>query len=1026
MRKRFKVLYKTISLVLFLSTALFSQNSNPGIFTRIGINQGLATGNVNDIIQDSLGFIWLATESGLCRYDGYKFVLFQHQTNDTSSISYNHVFSLLEGENGIIWVGTLGGGLNKFDSKTEKFLRYTHDEFDTNSISNNNVYKVFEDSENTIWISTLGGGLNKFDKEFGKFKNFKHSQTDPTSISSNMVSDIYEDNKGRLWLGTYDKGLNLFNKKDGSFRHFVNDKDDIFSINNNQVMDILQYSDDELLIATFGGGVNLFNTKRRTFLNESNSKDFKFDIDHKNVRKLFNDGQNIWIGTYNGLFKFDLTSEKILKYSYSHNRLSSIDNNKIRGIFKDKSGVLWFGTTQGVNLLKPNRKNFEYTNYKDYNQDFIEKKKPLLIPKIEGVIWPHLKNSEREYSHKIIKYFGISFNPNINSFTTFINFYYDENNILWMSDYNGLKYYDSSERTFKYIEYFAKGKNDFVKSFFIDSKGNFWAGTLGGGLTYYNKETKILRKFIHSENDKTTICDSRVIPIMEDSNGIIWIGTYGGLNSFDPETEKFTSYMHEQNDNSSISNNRIYSIIESKNGDLWIGTYQGLNRYLRNENGFECFNSKNGFAGNSMYGILEDNNENLWIRTNEGISKFDPLKDEIKNYNTTDGLVEIESNLNICFKTNNGKMNFSGLNGFNIFDPEEIKDNTAIPQVVFTELRILDSLIKVGDPNYLQKSLNDIDELTLSYKDKIFSIEFAALHYVNPTKNKYAYMLEGFRNQWTFLEGNNRKATFTNLSAGDYVLHVKTSNNDGIWNETGRSLKIIVTPPYWETFWFRILVFIFILFIIFIAYEYRFQKIVAIERTRARIARNLHDDVGGTIAGIQYFINAIRKSSSEDEKDKFLNLIMASSNDAQEKIRDIIWTVNPKEDKLSKFFVRFNRYASDIFDSNNITYSIKFPKVDSEKELSMEKRQHLWCICKETVINSVKHSMCSHVNINFDLNDNTLLYSIEDDGIGFNKSKQTQGNGLTNISFRAEKLGAKCDVITEKNEGVKINFYLHV
>ncbi len=223
--------------------------------------------------------------------------------------------------------------------------------------------------------------------------------------------------------------------------------------------------------------------------------------------------------------------------------------------------------------------------------------------------------------------------------------------------------------------------------------------------------------------------------------------------------------------------------------------------------------------------------------------------------------------------------------------------------------------------------------LVLSYKDKVFSIEFSALHFASPMKNKYAYMLEGFIDQWTFVDANHRVASFTNLSAGEYVLHVKASNNDGVWNEVGRSLKIIVTPPYWETWWFRLVAFAdHLLILIFIIYEVRLTRLVEIERTRARIARNLHDDVGGTLASIQYFVDAIRKNKNENHMNKFLDLIMASSNDAQEKIRDIIWTVNPKEDGLTRFLVKFNRHASDLLDSHNIKYKINFPKIEDGKK----------------------------------------------------------------------------------------------
>ena len=346
--------------------------------------------------------------------------------------------------------------------------------------------------------------------------------------------------------------------------------------------------------------------------------------------------------------------------------------------------------------------------------------------------------------------------------------------------------------------------------------------------------------------------------------------------------------------------------------------------------------------------------------------------------------------------------------------------------MVFTKLKILDDEIEVGDKKYLNLTLNDVEVLELSYLDKIFTIEFSALHFAIPSKNKYAYMLEGFRDKWTYVDANNRSVTFTNLNPGEYTFHVKASNNDGIWNEVGRSIKIVITPPYWATWWFRLLVVLSILAIVFIIYEYRLQRLLEIERTRGRIARNLHDDVGGTLASIQYFVDGIKKAKDSKNINKFLNLIMESSNDAQEKIRDIIWTVNPSEDGLSKFFIKFKRYASDLFDSHDINYIINFPKVDAEKKINMEKRQHLWCICKETITNVIKHSQCEKVLINFSLNGSGLVYEIEDDGVGFDNNLNQFGNGLSNISFRSEKLKAKFDIDSAKKRGCKVKISFQI
>lgn len=1024
--------YKIIcSIVLFLFFAFpINHIAQSEVFIRIGTEQGLAPGNVNDIVQDSNGFIWLGTESGLCRYDGYEFKTYTNNLADSNSLSYNNIFSLLMDKDGIIWVGTLGGGLNKFDTKTGRFVRFLHDKNNPKSISNDIVFKVYKDSFNKIWVTTLGGGLNQFDPITEEFINYKFDKSDVSSISSNMASAIFEDSKKNLWIGTFDGGLNLFNSKDNTFTHFKNKPSNKNSINHNQVMDIIELSNDSLLIATFGGGINIFNTNNQKFTNHENKNGFEFQTEHRNIRKLYDDGANFWIGSYNGLYKYAKNTKKITKFIFDQENPFSINNNKIREIFEDENGIIWIGTIYGVNKYDVNRKKFDFNPFgSDEDKLFGEVN---YFPKSitnKSIRWPTVNKSINQRQRKI-KYYGNSnLNKNFKSKYS-INFFKDESNTLWIGDYDGLKYYDNKENEFKYIEFFNDAKsglsNNFIKSFYFDSVGDFWAGTLGGGLTHLSKSSGEIKRYVHDEGDTNSISDSRVIPIFEDDFGELWVGTYGGLNKFDREKEVFKWYKYSPSDITSISNDRIYSIYLSNLGELWIGTYQGLNKYIRETDSFEHITVEDGLAGNTIYGILEDDENNLWIRTNKGISKYNPTRKIIRNYYRNDGFEGVESNSSIFIKNKKGKLYFSGLNGYNSFYPKDIIDNTIPPKIVFSKLKILDDVIEIGDPNYLPKSLNEIDELILSYKDKVFSIEFSALHYAIPLKNKYAYMLEGFIDRWTFTDANHRVASFTNLSAGEYTLHVIASNNDGVWNETGRSLKIIITPPYWETWWFRLSALVVLILLIFIVYEIRLTRLIEIERTRARIARNLHDDVGGTLASIQYFVDAIRKNKTEKHVNKFLDLIMASSNDAQEKIRDIIWTVNPKEDGLTRFLVKFNRHASDLLDSHNIKYKMYFPKVDVEKKIGMEKRQHIWCICKETITNIIRHSNCSNVNVAFSLEGNILKYSIEDDGVGFNKSTTAAGDGLTNIAFRSEKLGAKYKIETEEKKGLKFEISFEI
>lgn len=996
------------------------------IFDRIGKEQGLIPGNVNDIIQDSVGFIWMATENGLCRFDGYSFVYYKNQQNDPTSLSYNHVFSLLLDKNGVIWVGTLGGGLNKFNSKTGKFKRYMFDPNDPNSLSNNNVFKVYRDSKNRIWVSTLGGGLNLFDPKKETFKRFMHSESE-NSISSNMASAIYEDKFHNFWVGTFDAGLNLFDEKNNKFIHFHPDEKNKFSIGHNQIMDFLEDSKGNFWIATFGNGINLFDRKLNKFYNLKNNSKFPIIPDNIYVRKIFEDEESIWVGTYNGLFRFYKNNfSKVNLYSHP-NDIHTINDNKIRSIFKDRTGVIWIGTIVGANKFDTKRKQFDLIYF---NNDFKSKlNNQNIVPKkfiTDKIIWAGPgKDVISKSKNRNIRFFGSVASQNGFSTNHTINFYLDEKNYLWVGSYSGIHYYEADKNEFHNVQYFDDGTplhgNNYVRWFYIDKKNRFWAATMSGGLYLYNPQKNTVKNFIHDEANIKTLGDSRVSCVLQDRFGKIWIGTFGGLDVFNEQNETFSHYRVIYNDSTSISNDRVYTIFESKNGDLWIGTYQGLNKYNREKNNFEQFTTSKGLSDNSIYSIQEDNNGNLWLRTNDGISKFDPVKKIFKNYNTNDGLQGLDFNGNISLKNNDGKIFFGFSNGLIGFYPDQLYENPYKPKVALTKLTIMDEEVKVGDDSPLQKQLNELNEITLSYKDKIIGIEFSALHYAIPSKNKYAYKLEGLLDRWVFVDANNRIAKFSNLDAGKYKLRLKASNNDGIWSDE-RVLTIIITPPYWKTWWFRSLIVIGILLLIFAFYEVRLNKLVDIERTRSKIARNLHDEVGGTLSSIQYFVRAIEKemqNNSCENANKYLNLILESSSDAQEKIKDLIWTVNPDEDGLEKFFVKLNRYASDLFDSKEINYKIELPTGTLNKTISMETRQNLWLICKETITNIVKHSQSKNVYVRITLIDNKMELIIQDDGIGFDEKQKTFSNGIVNIKERAEALKAVYKLETSLGKGTK-------
>ena len=392
-----------------------------------------------------------------------------------------------------------------------------------------------------------------------------------------------------------------------------------------------------------------------------------------------------------------------------------------------------------------------------------------------------------------------------------------------------------------------------VTTFYEDTKGDMWIGTTTEGVKRFNKRDGLVKEYKHDKYDSTSISGNSVFVIYEDLQGNLWIGTITkGLNKFIWRNETFERFVNDPKNSTTLSNNSVWSIEEDSNGSLWMGTWGGgLNKYLSDSETFQHFTMKDGLPSNVIYSIISDSNENLWISTSRGIVKFNTNTFEVKNYDDSDGLQNLEFNQGAFCKGKDGNFYFGGTNGVTYFHPGQIKENEFAPPTVLTKFEVFDKQIP------LEKSINSLSEIVLTYQQNFFSFEFAALDFTVPEKNQYAYKLDGVDRDWVYA-GNRRFASYTDISPGEYVFHVKGSNNDGVWSKQEATIKVIVTPPFWQTWWFRIIVMAFLAGLLYAFHKYRLNKLLEIERTRVRIARDLHDDVSATITGMVYFSDAVR------------------------------------------------------------------------------------------------------------------------------------------------------------------------
>jgi signal transduction histidine kinase/streptogramin lyase len=411
--------------------------------------------------------------------------------------------------------------------------------------------------------------------------------------------------------------------------------------------------------------------------------------------------------------------------------------------------------------------------------------------------------------------------------------YEDSTGVLWIGTIGaGLDKFDRETGIFR--NYRARPNDpsslssNSIVVIFEDSRGKFWVGTLGGGINIFERETEHFHTFRNIPDDPASLSDNGVWCIYEDRDGVLWIGTgNGGLNTFNRKTETFTRYRSNLNDPASLSSDNIRSIYQDPTGILWLGTYGGgLNKFdPRKGVCTRHYREKHGLPNDVVYGILPDDQGYLWLSTNKGLSKFDPRTETFKNYTPMDGLQSNEFNGGACYKSKSGEMFFGGVNGFNAFYPDEVKDNRNIPPIVITDFQIFNQSVGIGGDSPLQKHITETNEIKLSYKENAFSFKFVALDYTIPGKNQYRYMMEGFDKDRIFTDASRRFASYTNLDPGEYIFRVKGSNNDGVWNEKGTSIKIIITPPFWQTWWFRLLGIIAISFLILTVYKIRTYSI---------------------------------------------------------------------------------------------------------------------------------------------------------------------------------------------------------
>ncbi|MDJ0747873.1 MAG: two-component regulator propeller domain-containing protein [Woeseiaceae bacterium] len=826
--------------LISLSLPLVAHGSSVMRFDRIDVSDGLSQSSVLAVAQDQAGFLWFATEAGVDRYDGFEFTNYGRERGNPDALASDFARDLHVASDGSLWVATDGGGLSRWAPETGKFRTWRHNPRDEDSLASDRIRSIASDVDGNIWIGFRGEGLGVLDPKTGDLKHFTRAEDDPATLSHNDVYAIEVDADGNVWVGT-NAGLNRYDKRTNKVQRIGNGMENV------TVRSLLLASDGTLWAGTSQSGVYLIDVDNLATTQQT-PRTSGLASDRVNVLYEDNDGR-IWAGTNKGLSLWQKDAQEFETFRNDPTDPSSLSGDAVFSVFQDRGGVLWIGTlTGGVSRWNPRSWSFGHS-------------------RLESPDGGELRST------------------NITSFTE------DSDRSIWVGTFGGgISIVDEHGEVQRAVTTNSEQplSDDRVMALTTDSHGNVWAGTMTGGLNRIDVDTGAVTTYRTDPDNDNSLPANGVMALLETSNGDLWIGTFGGgVSRFDPRKQRFTNYthdpenpnslsgkratsiaqagdgtiwvgtdggglnwfdassgiwqsiVHDANDPSSLSANTVYALHVDDRDRLWVGTREGLDLVVRQSSSTNPWHvvsiaGSDGQALKAVYGIQSERNGRLWLSTNHGLISYDPASQRMRNFHKTHGLQDEEFNFGASFKSSSGTMYFGGGGGFNAFNPSQLEFNATPPPIALTSLSIMNEPLASHRPHKM------LDRLNLGYKDYVVTFAVAALDFAAPEKNTYAYRLVGLDENWVEL-GNERRITYTNLHGGEYTLQIKAANSDGVWNQSGITIPIVVAFPPWKTWWAYSLYVLAVGLVILAIWRRQQNKLRRESDYRRRLEREVHN-----------------------------------------------------------------------------------------------------------------------------------------------------------------------------------------
>ena len=1013
-------------------------------FSHLTTNDGLSQGYVTAILQDRRGFMWFATRDGLNRYDGNTFVVYKNSPSDPTSLSSNFIQALMEDEHGDLWIAT-NTGVNRFDPTIGHFSSYLHDPNNPNSIGGAYVTSIARDNRGYVWFGTEARGLDKFDPRTG---TFTHYRNDSAGQFVGRITQVIADRHDEIWF-VGERGVFHLDQQTGQITRppatrnvpsaenvYEDEAGNFWMIANSPIVGLVKYDRQAERITKYPLGARAAGVLASSTNGGSVNSN------------LVADGQNgLWVPSSEGLYYFDRRRERFA-YRFQHDETDpdSPDSNAIMSVYQDTGGVLWVGTENaGLNILNFRQEQFGYYGHRPADPNSLSPGRVKAIyQEPNGVLWigffPRALDRLDPNTGQITHYIPKPGNENALSEGTNVDtIYKDAAGYLWVGGGAcGLDRLDERTGHFKHYRYNSDDPNglmsDNVFTIHGDRNGHMWVGQQNG-ISRFDPATESFINYKPDPDNPDSLANW-VWVIYQDRSGALWLGTFGGaLIRFDDKAKSFAAYTPDSRDPHRLNGGGITTIHEDRTGKLWAGGFDGLYRFNRQDGTFTRYTEGQGLPSSTIRCIREDGVGRLWLSTQKGVSRFDPNKETFRNYDVSDGLQSNEFS-DGCYQGRDGEMFFGGSNGFNAFFPENITDDPFVPPVAITSFKIFNKAVSVGAESVLKKAIPYVDSLTLSYKDNVFSFEFAGLSYANSQKNRYRYKLEGLEPGWNEVGSKQRLATYTNLDPGQYAFRVQGSNSDGAWNEAGVSLLILITPPWWGTSWFRAVCAILFMALLWAAYQLRVRQLhhqfemalAARVGERTRIARELHDTLLQKFQGLLPHVQAAiyKLPSGAVEARKILEAAVGLASEAITEGRNAVQGLRLSTIEENDLAVAIRTVGEELAAAGNQSSPVFEVVVQGRpRNLHPVLRDEVYRIGAEALRNAFQHARARQVEVEIGYGEKEFTLHIRDDGKGIDREVLSadgrEGHfGLHGMRERAELVGGKLVVWSELESGSEV------